>query len=53
MSPQSVCQFVSSKRVFFKTAHKIFVKLLVRLGSLKGKKLMEPDFFWKKISFWG
>ena len=32
------------KHVFFKTGHRIFLKLLMKLGYLKGKKLMEPDF---------
>ena len=47
------CQYVSlsvTKRVFSKTAHKIFLKLLI-LRCLEGKKLTEPDF-WEKISFW-
>ena len=38
------------KLVFSKTAHTIFLKLLMKLGGLKGKKLMEPDF-WGTISF--
>ena len=40
------------KGVFSKTAHTIFLKLLMKLGCLKGKKLMEPDFL-EKISFQG
>ena len=33
------------KLVFSKTAHTIFLKLPMKLGGLKGKKLMEPDFW--------
>ena len=47
------CQYVSmsvSKGVFSKTTHRIFLKLLMKLGCLKGKKLTEPNFL-KKISF--
>ena len=50
-----ICQYVSmsvGKRIFSKTTHRIFLKLLVKLGCLKGKKLTEPTF-WEKISFWG
>ena len=36
------------KRVFSKTAHSIFLKLLIKLGCLKGNKLTELDF-WEKI----
>ena len=32
------------KRVFSKTTHRFFLKLLMKLGSLKGKKLAELDF---------
>ena len=32
------------KRFFSKTVHKIFLKLLMKLGCLKGKKLEETDF---------
>ena len=42
------CQYVSmsvGKRIFSKTAHRIFLKLLMKLGCLKGKKLTEPDFW--------
>ena len=35
------------KRIFFKTAHRIFLKLFMKLGCLKGKQLAEPDFFEK------
>ena len=41
------CQYVSmsvGKRVFSKTTHRFFLKLLMKLGSLKGKKLAELDF---------
>ena len=51
----SVCQYVSmsvGKRDLAKTAHRVFLKLLMKLGYLKRKKLAEPNF-WKKISFWG
>ena len=53
--PLSVCQYVSmsvGKHVFSKTAHRIFLKVLMKLGCLKGKKLTEPDF-WEKVSFSG
>ena len=40
------------KHIFSKTAHMIFLKLLMKLVCLKGKKLMELDFG-EKISFWG
>ena len=49
------CQYVSmaiGKRVLSKTAPRVFLKLLMKLGCLKGKKLTEPDF-WEKILFWG
>ena len=39
------------KRVFCKVCHRIFQKLLIKLGCLKGKELMEPAFM-KKITFW-
>ena len=55
ISPLSVCQYASmsvGKRVFSKMALRIFLKLLMKLGCLKGKKLTEPNF-WEKISFWG
>ena len=45
------CLYVSmsvGKRVFSKTAHSIFLKLLIKLGCLKGNKLTELDF-WEKI----
>ena len=48
-------QYVSmsvGKHVFCKTAHRIFLKLLMKLVCLKGKKLAELDFL-GKISFWG
>ena len=35
------------KRVFSKTARMIFLKLLMKLGCLQGKKLVEP-YFWEK-----
>ena len=41
----SVCQDWSvGKYVFPKISHRIFLKLLMKLGYLKGKKLREPDF---------
>ena len=55
ISPLSVCQYLSmsvGKLVFSKTALMIFLKLLMKLGCCKGKKLPVPDFC-KKISFWG
>ena len=47
ISPQSLCQFVIvlvyqhvsmavSKRIFYEMAHRIFLKLLMKLGYLKG-----------------
>ena len=42
----------AGKRVFSKTAHIIFLELLMRLGCLISKKLTEMDF-WEKISLWG
>ena len=47
------CQYVIvsvGKRVFSKMAHRIFLKLLMTLGCLKGKKLMKP-YFWEKSLF--
>ena len=47
------CQYVIlsvGKRVFSKMAHRIFLKLLMKLGCLKGKKLMKP-YFWEKSLF--
>ena len=38
------------KHVFSKTAHRIFLKLLMKLVCLKGKKLTELDF-WGKSHF--
>ena len=38
------------KHFFSKTAHRIFLKFLVKLGWLKGKKLTELDF-WEKSYF--
>ena len=32
------------KRVFSKTAHRIFLKLLMKLGCLNGKKQIRPGF---------
>ena len=37
------------KRVFSKTAHRVFLKLLMKLGCLKGKKQAEPDFWIKNL----
>ena len=48
------CHYVSmsvGKRIFSKTAHRILMKLLIKLECLKFEKLTEPDF-WEKISFW-
>ena len=39
----SVCHVLS------KTAHWSFLKIVMKLGCLKGKKLTEPDFFGKKL----
>ena len=49
---RSVCQYVSvGKRVFSKTADRIFLKLLMKLGSLKGKKLRK-QILGKQSHFW-
>ena len=40
------------KCVFSETACRMFLKLLMKLRCLKGKKLMDSDFL-EKISFWG
>ena len=40
------------KRFFSKKAGRIFLKLLMKLGCLKGKKLAELDF-WEKSHFEG
>ena len=40
------------KRVFSKKVDRIFLKLLMKFGCLKGKKLTKLDF-WGKISFLG
>ena len=40
------------KRDFSKTARRIFLKLLMKLGCLKGKKLTEPDFWEKNFISW-
>ena len=42
----SVCQL----SFFSKSAHRMFLKLGVKLGCLKGRKVTEPDF-WKKSHF--
>ena len=42
-----LCQYVSrsvSKPFFSETAHRIFLKLLMKLVCFKGKKLKDPDF---------
>ena len=39
------------KSVFSKTAHRIFLKLLMKLGCLKGKT--EGAEFLGKVSYWG
>ena len=54
ISPLSACQYVSmsvGKCVFSKTAHRIFLKLLMKLGCLKGKT--EGAEFLVKVSYWG
>ena len=38
--------------VSLKTAHGIFLKLLMKLACLKGKKLTKLEFL-DKVSFWG
>ena len=40
------------KHVFSKMAHRILLKLLMKLRCFKAKKLTESDFL-EKISFWG
>ena len=60
ISPLPVCQYVKSqyvsmsvgKRVFFKTAHRAFLKLLMKFGCLKVEKLTEPNF-WQKNRIFG
>ena len=45
------CQYVSmsvGKRVFSKTAHRIFLKLIMKLGCLKGNKTDGAGFLGKK-----
>ena len=45
--PLSVCQYVSrsvGKRVFSKTAHKMFLKLLMKLGALKVTSAKKRQF---------
>ena len=37
------------KRIFSKTARRIFLKLLMKLECLQGKKLAEPDFLGKNL----
>ena len=39
------------KCVYSETAHRIFLKLLIKLGCVKGKKLTELDFLGKNIIF--
>ena len=40
------------KCIFSKTAHRVFLKLLMKLGCPKGKKLMGLDFWEKKSILW-
>ena len=54
ISQLSVFQYVSMslrKRVFSKTAHRIFLKLLMKLGYLQGKKLTDLGFLEKNTIF--
>ena len=47
------CRYVSmsvGKHFLSKMAHRIFLKLLMKLRCIKGKKLTEPDF-WEKFHF--
>ena len=39
------------KRVFSKTVDRIFLKLLMKFGCLKGKKLTKLDFWGKNLIF--
>ena len=51
--PLSLCHYVSmaeGKGVFSKTAHRIFLKLRMKLGCHRGKKLTESDF-WEGTHF--
>ena len=53
ISPLSIYQYVSmsvDKLIFFKMAYRIFLKLLMKLGWYKGKKLTAR--FGKKSHFW-
>ena len=40
-----------AKHIFSKMAHRTFLKLLMKLGCLKGKKLTTLDFPWEKTHF--
>ena len=44
ISPLQYVSISVGKRVFSKTTHSIFLKLLMKLWCLKGKKLTQPDF---------
>ena len=49
ISPHQYVSVSVGEPVFVKTAPRIFLKFLRKLGCLKGIKLTEPDF-WEKIS---
>ena len=53
ISPLSVCQYVSmsvGKCVFSKTAHRVFLKLLMKLGAVR-VKIWLRRIFWEKCHF--
>ena len=53
ITPLSVCQYVSmsvGKCVFSKTAHRVFLKLLMKLGAVR-VKIWLRRIFWEKCHF--